>query len=611
MKIYDRYINKNVSENELPNQIDFGRYCFFETGQDITCSNLITNKVIRQELLLEKNKSIQDILIDISIDIEKSTNGEFNVVPLIRRIRNKLGLNEFEKLLFEKVFHLEEVFRVPHYLLEREIEKVNVSRAKKIPSKSYQYLASHTEDWIHKSIVNFKPSRILNEELDLNFDIYENQLAAVFVERCLVYFNSRLKEIQDIKSFLSDYDKLLKNRDDQKGWYKKIFRNLSLIGSVYEDGNHQNKNAGGSTLTETEEVLNQVHKRLLQLRKSNLFEIVNKKVMHSISLRNTNVLVNHKHYRYLKSLWIELDQVKPEKSVNQKLKFEQDVINGLRNYAKSLITYSLTENLEYELIGNFENYSAIHLFLSDITFEETGRGILELKVGNHKIKIIVVGNIPAYDEKLFSLLENSKTFIFYYNEEPSIKNSNLINVNLLDPDSLERVGILLRKFLLQSYLENLQKCYHFKQGLKEYVKYFPDQFLSFNVTDYTYYFHSYPNEEILLDQFKNNIENDPIFKAKSRPQKEDILKTISELVVQINEIALELKNKYLHCFNCGEKINSYNVDRLNYIKCISCTCLIDSSNLAQVTLKIDDPKNFGISAEEFGIDSITLSMEET
>ena len=28
----------------------------------------------------------------------------------------------------------------------------------------------------------------------------------------------------------------------------------------------------------------------------------------------TNVIVNHKHYRYVKTIWIELDKVKPEKS---------------------------------------------------------------------------------------------------------------------------------------------------------------------------------------------------------------------------------------------------------------------------------------------------------
>jgi len=613
MNLYDRYVDKNVLEKDLPNQIDLGRYCIVENGsnsRDITYSNFPTNKAIRQELVLEKNNSIQDIFIDISIDTEKAGNDNFNVIPLIRRIKNKLGLNEFEKLLYEKVFHLEEIFRVPHYLLEREIEKVHVSRAKRIPSKSYQYLASHTEDWIHKSIVSFKPSRILNEELELNFDIYENQLTVSFLERCLVYLNSRLKEIQDIKTFLAEYEKLLKNRNDQKGWYKKIKRNLSLIGAVYEDDHFQSKSKDGSTLTETEETLNQINKRLLLLRKSDLFDMVNKRVTQSISLRNTNVLVNHKHYRYVKSLWIELDKVKPEKSESEKVKFVQDVINGLRAYGKSLIAYTLANNLEYELNGTYKNYIAQNLFLSAVTFKETDKGIFQLEIGNYKINIVVIGNEPNLDDKLVSLLKNKHTFIFYYNERLAVDNLRFIQINPLDPDSNERVGALVRKYILLAYLDNVRKEYEFKHLLKEYVKYIPTQFLEFNLSHYSYKFHSYPKTRISLDEIRKEIENDTIFKSKSRPDKDSILKAISDLLDEIEANAIELKENYLNCFNCGEKVQSHNIEKLNYIKCPTCKCLLDSSDSGKVILKIDDSRYSSLTQEEFGMDCFILNKAD-
>lgn len=135
------------------------------------------------------------------------------------------------------------------------------------------------------------------------------------VQRCLVYLNSRLKEIQDIKSFLNEYEKLLKNRNDQNSWYKKTERNLRLIGAVYDDENYRGSSQDGATLSETENVLNQIQKRLQLLQKSDLFDLVNKRAMQSIALKNTNVLVNHKHYRYVKTLWIELDKVRPEKVI--------------------------------------------------------------------------------------------------------------------------------------------------------------------------------------------------------------------------------------------------------------------------------------------------------
>lgn len=612
MNLYDRYLNKIVSEKDLPNQIDFGRYYFLDNGnpKDITYSNYPTNKTIRQELLLDKNKGLQDIFIDIFIDAEKSENDNFDIIPLIRRIKNKLGLNDFETLLDEEVFHLEEIFRVPHYLLEREIEKVHVSRAKRIPSKSYQHLASHTEDWVHKSIVNFTPSRILNEELELNYDIYENQLTIAFIERCLVYLNSRLKEVQDIKSFLTEYEKLLKNRNDQKGWYKKINRNLSLIGSVYEDDHFNSKIKDGSTLSKTEEILNRINKRFLALRKRALSDSVNKRAIKTISLRNTNVLVNHKHYRYVKSLWIELDKVKPEKSEVDKNKFEQDVLKGVRAYGKSLITYTLSTSLEFELLGDYKNFSGQHLLFKEVKFNETKEGVLKLEIGNYKIKIVIVGNDCTIDKQTLSLLESQHTYILYYDEKFTSENSRLIRINPLDPDSVERVGTLMKKYLLMSYLDNIREVYEFKHLLKEYIKYIPRHFLEFSLNTFTYNYHSYPKVKLSVDEIMKEIENDQLFKTKSRPDKEIILNSISELLTDIETNSNKLKVDYLNCFNCGEILQAYNVNRLNYIQCTACLCLIDSSNIEKVILKINDTKYSTLSLEEFGMDALIINKAE-
>ena len=511
MNLFDRYLDKMVSEKDLPSQIDFGRYCFPDEAEgfkDITYLNFQTNKdkAIHQELLLEENKSLQDIFIDIGIDVEKSGDNNFNVIPLIRRIKNKLGLNEFEKLLYEKVFHLEEIFRVPHYLLEREIEKVNVSRAKRIPSKSYQYLASHTEDWVHKSIVSFKPSRILNEELELNFDIYENQLTVAFLERCLVYLNSRLKEVQDIKSFHLMYQSLL-NKNFSQGWFEKLNRGFELMGFAYDDDNYKAEDGitDHRTLTETEDTLNQINKRLLLLRKSDLFDLVNKHTTRSISFRNTNVLINHKHYRYITTLWKKLhsDEIRPEKSEEKKNEFEQNVLKGLRAYGKSLITYTLKNNLEFELNGNYKSFIGQHWTLSKVAFNETDRGIFQLEIGNYKVRIVLIGNLPAVDDKLLLSLKSQNTFLLYYDEQTEINNSRFINLNPLDPDSIERLGTLVRKFLLMAYLDNIFNEYEFKHLLKDYIKYIPTQFIEFK--NYSYKFHSIPKMKLLLEEIRKGF----------------------------------------------------------------------------------------------------------
>lgn len=611
MMLFDRYTGKTVSEKELPNQIDFGRYCFAENGKDITYSNFPTNeKAIKQYLLLEEYESVHDIFIDIAVDVEKSQPNEFSVVPLIRRIKNKLNLNEFEKLLLDKLFHLEEIFRVPHYLLHREIEKVHVSKAKRIPSKSYQYLASHTEDWVHKSIVSFKPSRILHEELELNFDIYENQLCVTLVQRCLVYLNSRLKEIQDIKSFLNEYEKLLKNRNDQNSWFKKTERNLSLIGAVYDDENYRGSSHDGATLSETENVLNQIQKRLQLLQKSDLFDLVNKRAMQSITLKNTNVLVNHKHYRYVKTLWIELAKVRPEKSDIEKLKHEQDVINGLRQYAKSIITYVLNNTLRYKLKGTYQKFTGEHLYYNKIVFQEENDNVFTIKIGRFEKRIIVIANEPQINDELLHFLKCNNTCLFYFSENPPSETLQTISINPLDPDSIERAGIFIKRFLLSSYTEKLKQKFKFPQLLRDYVKYIPQIQMRFDTSDYTYTFHSYPKSYLKEDDVKKLIEADSLFAKKSRPDKENIFKELSNLISEINNSAEELRNKYLHCFNCGTTFQSYNVDDLNYMKCPSCNVLFDNSVDKEITLKVDDSRYNSLANKEFGMDYISFNTEE-
>jgi len=607
MMLFDRYTGKTVSVNELPNQIDFGRYCFADNGKDITYSSFPTNKVIKQDLLLDKNKSIQDIFIDIAVDIEKSKPNEFSIVPLIRRIKNKLKLNEFEKLLLEKLFHLEEIFRVPHYLLHREIEKVHVSKAKRIPSKSYQYLASHTEDWVHKSIVSFKPSRILHEELDLNFDIYENQLCVNLVQRCLVYLNSRLKEIQDIKSFLNEYEKLLKNRNDQNSWYKKTERNLSLIGAVYDDENYHSSSQDGAKLSETENVLDQIQKRLQLLQKSDLFDLVNKRAIQSITLKNTNVLVNHKHYRYVKTLWIEFDKVSPEKSDVEKLKHEQDVINGMRQYAKSIITYTLINTLEYKLNGSYHEFMGEHLYYDKIEFIEA-KNVFTIKIGKFEKRIIVIANEPQNIIELIELLKKNNACLFYYSENSKNESLQAISINPLDPDSIERAGTFLKMYLLSLYTEKINRKFKFPQLLRDYVQYIPKEYITFDDSDYTYTFHSYPKSNLGEDTIRRQIETYNLFIQRSRHDRDNIFKELDKLIHEINCKAEELKNKYLHCFSCGEPFRSYNIDKLNYMKCQQCKSLLNNSNENEINLTIDD--NRLPEKELFGMDYISFNPKD-
>jgi hypothetical protein len=616
MMLFDRYTGRNISESNLPEHIDFGRFYFVENGtvSDITYSNFPTNKVIQQELLLEKNKSMQDILKDIRIDVENAKENSFNVIPLIRQIKNKLKLNDFESLLHENLFHIEEICRQPHYLLEREIEKVHISRAKRIPTKSYQHLASHTEDWLHKSIVNFKPSRILHEELDLNFDIYENQFTVSFLEKCLIYLNARIKEIQDIKLFLGEYEKIVRNRDDSKGWWKKTERNLQLIGAVYNDDNYHSEREDNKTLYKTEDILHQIHQRLLKLRKSELFEIVNKKT--NPIFRDTNVFVNHKHYRYIKNLWIRFIDVKPDKSDKEKLEDEQNIIKGLRTYAASLICYCLRkidkgEYLGYEeILGTYYSFKATHPLFPEINMMNN-KGVFEISVGQETINIIVIGNEPNISDTTLQSLIKQNAYIFYLSEGTPLNKNRTICINPLDPDSCERIGSLIRKYILKVYISNMKREYKYPQLMRDYIDILSNDYLILNRQKYTYTFSHISQDEIVEDSILDKLNQNPNFeKNKNRRSRDEIIEKTKELIYQINSNNERLKTAYLYCPSCTEPLPFYKREPLNYFQCPACSYLLDSANGNTVILKNLEPKYSELTDNDWGMDYLNFQLDK-
>jgi hypothetical protein len=504
-----------------------------DSRQDITnrIVNVGTNKLISQGLLESKNKSLQDLFCYFNVAISHKDN-DFSVVPLIQSVKEKLFLNEFESLLESKIFHLEEIFRQPHYLLQRTIEKVNVSRAKRIPTKSYQNLASHTEDWLHKSIVDFKPRRILNEELDLLYDVYENQVTIALIERCLIYLNSRIQEVHDISNFLTEYNKLLSDRNDSNGWYKKIDRNLSLIGCVYEDENYSGGMSRNDILSKTHQRLISLCKRLKALQNAPLFGEVNHRMVLSLmseqDIRTTNVIANHKHYRYVRDLWLALNKVDHEKSEKEREQYEQDVINGVRSYSKTVIAYVMQNVLEYELEGNYSNWNAIHPYYPTVTFSETQDNILSINVGRTSLSFLVLANYPAIAQ---SELKDDSYILCMCDDRTY---GNITGISPYDADSIERVGTILKSYIIKDFVTQLRNKYEYPHHLRDFISCIDSEYIEF-CRDFTYSFKGLSFDNINSKQPLEKVVLYDAFKQRSRSEKDAIRTDIESLIEEINE----------------------------------------------------------------------------
>ncbi|HCZ21992.1 MAG TPA: hypothetical protein DHU72_00515 [Rikenellaceae bacterium] len=605
MLLHDRFSGNTLDSNSLPNHIDLGRYFVCDSRQDITnrIINVGTDKLISQGLLESKNKSLQDLFCYFNVAISHKDN-DFSVVPLIQSVKERLFLNEFESLLESKIFHLEEIFRQPHYLLQRTIEKVNVSRAKRIPAKSYQNLASHTEDWLHKSIVDFKPRRILNEELDLLYDVYENQVTIALIERCLIYLNSRIQEVHDISNFLTEYNKLLSDRNDSNGWYKKIDRNLSLIGCVYEDENYSGGMSRNDILSKTHQRLKSLCKRLKALQNAPLFGEVNHRMVLSLmseqDIRTTNVIANHKHYRYVRDLWLALNKVDHEKSEKEREQYEQDVINGVRSYSKTIIAYVMQNVLGYELKGNYSNWNAIHPYYPTVTLSETQDSILSLTIGRTSLSFLVLANYPAIAQSEL----NADSYILCMCDNRTY--GNIIGISPYDADSIERVGTILKSYIIKDFVCQLRNKYEYPHHLRDFISCIDSEYIEF-CRDFTYSYKGLSFDYINSKQPLERVVSYEVFKQRPRTEKDAIKADIVSLIEEINKGATILSNKII-CFNCMTPIQRRNLPQLNYIQC-DCGFVLDSSD-ENIIYKNRDIKYSKLKREDWGMDYVEISNHE-
>ena len=621
MQIIDRYTGKILSESNLPDDIELGRYAISvdSTYKELTSS---TYKVregqrIHQELLDDVNKDKHNIFEIISESVE---NGDFQSIPLLQGIKTGLEFGDFATQLDDDFKHIEAIFHAPYSKLNRTIEKVPVSKAKRISNRSNQYLAAHTEDWLHKGLVSFRPSRILTEEIISDENVFENQLLIALVTRAAQLLERKLRYTRDISKFLIEYAKLIEKHEKSTDcWYKRVKRELSLAGKVYDEqsGNYKATNDDILIVTSTMRRLKKLRDSLLKLRQYDLFYNVDQRLVKSVQYHDTNVLINDKHYRYLKKLWILLlkeENINPE---DNKANTDEFVINNVRNYGVSLINYAVKdkEYLGYELNGTDKQWQAHRKNCPDMSLSLDASGVIIVTVGSKKFRFIVTCDIPYFAGNQH-LPEN--TYIIAYDNNDAdddytitpVDSDNIIPVSLRDISCVERIAIILRKEMLKQYVENtLFKSYAiprilqpYYEGLSRFIK-----CIEIEKKEPCYIFIKYPVVDFNKNKWRDVVTNSEYYNDKGRMEQMKISEALDNFINDYELYAMTLCEE-LRCFDpdCSLQINSWQCDNLSYIVC-SCGYVLDSTNRNHIVFyKKDSP----YSSEEMGMDYLEVSLSK-
>lgn len=190
--------------------------------------------------------------------------------------------------------HLQHVSHRPRLHLRVEEERLPVSRARRTPVRAVAELVSHPADWEHRTLRSIQPSRVLARQIEDEWNLYENRVAARLVDHLLGYLAKRLEELRKIKETLD----ASRNYGDEMR--RTSFRRAHRIAELWS-----------STLeSKTEEELGQSMRRLelaqrdLQaLLDSPLYQRVPRRQTVALTLKPTNILVNDPHYRKVAALW--------------------------------------------------------------------------------------------------------------------------------------------------------------------------------------------------------------------------------------------------------------------------------------------------------------------
>ena len=626
MLLFDRYTGQSIDtkKDSLPRHIDLGRYYFIDgdnQGKDVThrLLSLGKDKLFYESLLEEP--FVTDVLRQINFDTQKPG---FVAVPFLQGIEDCIDLTNFEKLLLKKLSDVKHMCINPTSSLDREIQKVNIGKAKRISNRGYEYLSCHTEDWNYKSIVSFKPNRVLSEVLEENTNVYENRLLVAFVNRAIEHLRHRITITEYVADFLDEYIRCLTESSEMSMYWEKRYRNRELFKAVYEPKEGDSSlDTSRTKISNTQVSLKRAYNKLIKYSACPIFEEIKVSKTSKIEYHDTNVLLNDKFYKTLRLLWKEFDNTHKEKSEEDKILYEQDVIDSVRSYALTLIVFTCKRYLGYKnLMGRTDEWVASHPYLPQLFINLDDNGYIHMNIGlYHEVKLIVSCTEPHFDT---SSLGPDEYILAYGSTNSSGK---IIGINVREVDSTERIGALLRKYILKDFILKVnESCDLDITNILNYKDMLRKSFMS-DIVGNKYTYIDYP-ELINKDSFLLEFEKSPItfeVKAKKKIDRKNTKNSANKVYVNttydmtkervlsavntINEHSDRLTN-LLTCPRCGEHYTKNGVNRLHTFKCMnpSCGFVIESEN-GFVILRHQDSGRLDVDNPEvyYGMDYVEFN----
>ncbi len=572
MYLFDRINQKRISNTNIKSPILLGQFIDDKQRYLVPCINLVGKLIDNTEVVFEENSFINNnsslisnsfIEISNEVNLIEDVSSVQDINTMLRNFDERLEVNEYDQLMHDKLFHLEEICRQPSYHLNREVTKVNISRAKRITVRSINYLAAHSEDWSRRRIRGVEPKKILSETIEYDLRIYENKVTTKLIDKLLQYCSNRIiNDIEVVEVLMNKVDSILESIKNQGNgsveWYKKRERDYFKLGSIVEKSDESKKQ-----LKQLKDFILKIQNRLFALLGSELYLKNRNAILSSDTIDRTNLFDSHQHYRFVKIIWNKWNKLSQRMILNCDEISENNflIIKSFIDYAYLIILKSFNE-LGFIQEGTFSNEycTLVHKnYDFKVTIERDINDIFTIKINGKDVKLIpVLADIGIDDYAI------DKDTFFIVPESENRNNHRLI-VSPDDINSEERVTKVLFKYILKEHINNYLYAINSQilapfSILKEWFLNHHDIAIDLGkMNKLDLYIKSHISREDLKDfEQKISEQKNNLPQHQMRVQQLKNIEAIHQLVMG----SLRHFEKYFTCLGCGQR----NAKNLNTIQ---------------------------------------------
>lgn len=267
--------------------------------------------------------------------------------PILPAINENLDESDIEREIAIKLGYLEAACQRPRTHLENDEERLDVSRCKRPATRAMVLLATRSDDWAGRSLLEVQPKRVLSVVREEVFDTYENRLAVALVDRLDAVLASRLRAVWRVVALLTqqaDFEHKFYDLNQQSQDYRRIERVCTLWGQAAE---------GGAQREHADRVyarIRSLRRRVLGLRDSVLYRALGKRNQARMNLRMTNVLQHDDVYRRVAELWAAWETHARQSIESPQIAWDrgQDAARGFDLYTHLVVVRAL-QQLQYSV----------------------------------------------------------------------------------------------------------------------------------------------------------------------------------------------------------------------------------------------------------------------